>query len=283
MRFSKVVLFSSVFGLYAFSAQAQSALQMEIDALREDIQVLQRQAYRDKENGIVPASAQDVAVKMGQFDEDLRKAVGKIDELEYKIKNLEERINVINKDVDIRLKMMEGKPIEGDTGLGADKTTPAKFSAPVAQGAPKSIAGDAVSKGDDLPPVKTKTAEEIYQEGMDALKANNRDEAASKFTAVLTKFPEHKLAGNAQYWLGEAYYAKKDYAKAAVAFAKGYDKYKDGNKGADSILKLGMSMKELGKKDEACTAFTNLPKEFPKAEESVKVKAAQLAAELQCK
>ena len=283
MRFSKVLMLSSVFGLCAFSARAQSALQMEIDALREDVQVLQRQAYRDKENGITPASAQDVAVKMGQFDETLRQSVGKIDELEYKIKTLEERINVINKDVDIRLKMMEGKSIEGSAGLGAQATPAAKFEAPVAKGAPASIVGAEVSKGNDLPPVKTKSAEEIYQEGMDALKANNNDEAAAKFTTVLSKFPEHKLAGNAQYWLGEAYYAKKDYAKAAVAFAKGYEKYKDGNKGADNILKLGMSMKELGKKDEACTAFINLPKEFPKAEESVKVKAAQLAGELQCK
>ena len=100
---------------------------------------------------------------------------------------------------------------------------------------------------------------------------------------VLTKFPDHKLAANAQYWLGESYYGKKDYAKAAVAFAKGYEKYKDSNKGADNILKLGMSMQMLGKTEEACTAFVNLPKEFPKAPDNLKNKAAQLASELKCK
>lgn len=115
--------------------------------------------------------------------------------------------------------------------------------------------GDSITKGEDLPAVKTLSAEDIYKQGMTAINANENDLAAQKFTSILTKYPDHKLAGNAQYWLGEAYYAKQDFAKAAVAFAKGYEKYKDGTKGADNILKLGMSMEKLGKKQEACTAF----------------------------
>ena len=197
------------------------------------------------------------------------------------MKTKKKKINVINKDVDVRLKMIEGKPIE-DSGMGTNAPVK-KFDAPVAQGAPAAVVGGAIAKGDDLPKVNTKTAEQIYQEGMDAINAGKNDEAAEKFTAVLTKFPDHKLAANAQYWLGESYYGKKDYAKAAVAFAKGYEKYKDGNKGADNILKLGMSMQMLGKKDEACTAFVNLPKEFPNAAANLKNKASQMAKELECK
>lgn len=282
MKFSKILLLSTLFVMSSGAVMAQSALEQQIEALREDVQVLQRQSYRNKENGIAPASAQDVAVKMGQFDENLRQAIGKIDEMEFKIKSLNERIDVINKDMDIRMKMIEGKPIEG--GLGATNNLDTKkFQAPVATNAPKSIVGDSISSSDDLPAVKTNSAEDLYKQGMEALNSNNPDLAAQKFTSVLTKFPEHKLAGNAQYWMGEAYYAKKDYAKAAVAFAKGYEKYKTGVKGADNILKLGMSMKELGKKNEACTAFTSLPKEFPKAEQSLKDKAKALAAGLSCK
>ena len=282
MKVLKITLLASVMLLPALSARAQNAMQMEIDQLREDVQVLQRQAYREKQNGITPASAQDVAVRMGQFDESLRQAVGKIDELEFQIRKLNERLDVMNKDIDIRFKMYEGKPIEGG-GLGQAQAPAPKFSAPVASGAPASIVGASISKGEDLAPVKTQSAEEIYKQGMDAINAGRNDEAAQKFTAVMTKFPEHKLAGNAQYWLGEAYYAKKDYAKAAVAFGKGLEKYKNGNKGADSLLKLGMSMRELGKKEEACTAFKSLPTEFPKAEEATKTKAANFAKALECK
>lgn len=282
MKTAKILLMSSVLFLNAVPVRAQNALQAEIDQLREDVQVLQRQAYREKQDGINPASAQSVAVQMGQFDENLRKAVGKIDELEYKIKTLNERLDVMNKDIDMRFKMYEGKPLSGG-GMGAADTTPKKFDAPVANGAPASILGGAVSKGEDLAPVKTQSAEDIYKQGMTAINAGNNEEAAQKFTALMTKYPEHKLAGNAQYWLGEAYYAQKDYAKAAVAFGKGLEKYKDGNKGADSLLKLGMSMRELGKKDEACTAFKTLPTEFPKAEDVTKTKAANFAKALECK
>lgn len=282
MKTAKFGLMTMAVVLCASQAYAQSALQTEIDQLREDVQILQRQAYRNKQDELNPASAQSVAVQIGQFDENLRQAIGKIDELEYKIKTLNERLDVMNKDIDMRFRMYEGKPLESG-GMNNADTAVKKFEAPVAKGAPASIVGGAVAKGDDLAPVKTQSAEDIYKQGMTAINAGNNDEAAQKFTALMTKYPEHKLAGNAQYWLGEAYYAKKDYAKAAVAFGKGLEKYKDGNKGADSLLKLGMSMRELGKKEEACTAFKTLPAEFPKAEETTKTKAAGFAKALECK
>ena len=61
------------------------------------------------------------------------------------------------------------------------------------------------------------------------------------------------LAGNAQYWLGETYYVRKDYENAATAFALGYQKYPKSAKAADDLLKLGMSLGNLGKKPDACT------------------------------
>ena len=273
-------LMPSVMLFAAAPAGAQMALEDQIEALREDVVVLQRQAYRDKDAGISAGSSQEVIVRLGEMDENLRQSVGKIDELQYKIKTLEDKINLINKDVDLRLSQMEGKTVGG--GSGAAEQPAQKFAAPVAQNAPAAIVGAGITKGDDLAPVKTKSAEEIYQEGQAALKAGQNDEAAALFTSLMTRYPEHKLAENAQYWLGEAYYAKKDYAKSAVTFAKGYEKYKNGNKGADNIFKLGMSFKELGKTKEACTAFVNLPKEFPKAEQALKDKAAKQAAALKC-
>ena len=156
-----------------------------------------------------------------------------------------------------------------------------KFAAPVAKDAPKSIVGDSI-KGDDLKPLKGFDVKGIYQEGLEALKAGNDKLAEEKFNTILSRFPEDNLAGNAQYWLGEVYYGRKHFAKAAVAFAKGYEKYK-GPKGPDSLLKLGMSMRELKKKTEACVAFTSLPTEFPKAEAALLSRAKSEAAKLNCK
>ncbi len=277
----KWILGLSLMAFLPPSVSAQEALQQQVDQLREDVTFLQRQLYREHQDGIDLVSAQDMAIRVNNFDEDLRKAVGKVDELEFKIKQINERIDTLNKDFDVRFRMIEGKPLDG-IGKGVNAAPAPSFDAPVANGAPASIVGGAISKGDDLPKVNTRSAEDLYKQAMEAINEGRNEDAAQGFTSLMTKYPEHRLAANAQYWLGEAYYAQKDFAKAAVAFGKGLEKYKDGNKGADSLLKLGMSMRELGKKEEACTAFKSLPTEFPKAEAGVKSKAAEFAKKLGC-
>ncbi len=265
---------SAVFPCFA-NAASNASVQRQIDELKEDMKILQRKFARASSD-----ADENVVVQVGQMDEMLRQTNGRMDMIEHNIRQLEEKINMINKDVDVRLKMIEGKPIE--SGGMSNQNPSKKFDAPVAKGAPASVVGGKVSKGENLPDVKTKSAEQIYQEGLDAINGFKNDVAIDKFTSLLTKFPNDKLAPNAQYWLGEAYYGKKDYTKAAVAFAKGYEKYKNENKGADNLLKLGMSMQQLGKKEEACTAFVNLEKEFPKADEKLKEKAMQGAKDLAC-
>ena len=283
------ILYGAVLGLgmvlTALPAQAQSVgkLQREINELREDIVVLQRKAYRTQNDSqMAPQTAADMSLRMGQFDELLRDVIGKTDELEFKIKKLNERIDLLNKDMDIRIKMLEGKPLGAAGGGAAAGASGGKFAAPVAKSAPKSVTGDSI-EGSELKPLKSQDVNAIYQEGLEALKADKPEAAAKNFEMILSKFPNDKLAGNAQYWLGEVYYGKKDYQRAAVAFGKGYQNYKSSAKGPDNLLKLGMSMRELGKKEEACAAFQNLPSEFPQAEESVKTKAAAQAKAAGCK
>ena len=67
--------------------------------------------------------------------------------------------------------------------------------------------------------------------------------------------PQDYLAGNAQYWMGETYYVRGRYQDAAVTFAEGYQKYPTNSKAPDNLLKLGMSLGQLGKKADACVAF----------------------------
>lgn len=282
----------TVLSAVSFEAFAQSAnaAMDEIAILREDLKILQRQVYRSN-NEINPTSAADFAVKIGEFDEEIRKLTGRIDQLEFKIQGLEDKIDLMNKDIDVRIKMIEGKPINaGKAGVAEAGTISiskaaqsGKFSPKVATNAPKSVTGDSVAKGDDLAPVKTKSAADLYQAGLDALKTSDYATADQNFNSILKRYPDDKLAGNAQYWLGEVYYAKKDWQRAAIAFAKGIEKYKNGAKGADSLLKLGMSMKELGKKNEACQSFLSVKTEFPKAEATVLNRAAEEAKKLGCK
>lgn len=255
----------------AVKAQDVTVIMQEIDDLREDLKILQRQNYNGENS--------ELEVRFGHLDELVRTTAGRLDELEYKIKQLNEKIDLINKDIDVRMKLLEGKKISSNQVESIDNSP--KFSAPVAQNAPKALVGDAIADN-DLQPLAKPTAASIYQQGLEALRASNFVVAEENFEQVLKKFPNDKLAGNAQYWLGETYYARKDYGRAAVAFAKGYQGYSGNPKAADSLLKLGMSMQELGKKDEACTAFKSLKSEFPKAEKSLQDKAAEKAKKLGC-
>lgn len=267
----------------ALAQFGNTSLQREIDILKEDVAVLQRQNYKNKNSENNGKDENNSVVAQGAYDENLRKVIGKVDELEYKIKALNSRIDMLNKDIDVRIAMIEGKPISGGGGAGNLSANKPKFAPTVASEAPKSVVGDSISKNEDLAPVKGQDVNALYQEGLTALKANDYTLAENNFTLILNRFATDKLAGNAQYWLGEVYYGKKDYAKSAVAFAKGYQNYKTSPKGADSLLKLGMAMNQLGKKAEACTAFTSMKTEFPKAEKVTADKALEEAKKLDCK
>lgn len=263
-------------------AQELFGVQEQIDALKEEMIVLQRKIYRDSVDApIQNISSGQAEVKLGEYDEIIRTMNGKIDEMEHRIKQLEGKIDSLNHDFDVRFKLLEGKPIPAAEGGFVQQK---KFDAAVANGAPKAIVGEAISTGSltNLQPEKL-SVNELYTQGLEALKAGNSAEAEQKFGIILNRHPEDSLAGNAQYWLGEVYYKDKNYAKAAVAFGKGYENYKNGSKGADCLLKLGLSMMQIGKKEEACLAFVNLPQEFPKADSAVKSKADEEAKRNNCR
>ena len=273
-------------------AQSLGTLQREVEVLREDVEVLQRQMYRDKNDFGAPASSGNVQQRLSQMEETVRQVSGRMDELEYQLKKIDERFDLMNKDIDVRFSLLEGKPVKGKGAGTAPKTK--RYAAPKAQNAPKSVVGEAV-KGEDLAPLempkkeapkpeaKSRSVKEVYQSGLDAFNAQKYDTAEKEFELILKDYPKDKLAGNAQYWLGEVYFSRNDFAKAAVTFGKGYKNYKDGNKGADSMYKLGVSMQRLGKNAEACAAYQSLPAEFPKAEKALLDKAKKAAATLKCK
>lgn len=286
MKFVSALFVSTaaLLGSFAASAQEIIGIQEQIDSLKEEMIILQRKVYRDNTDANLNApSSSTAAVKLGEYDEIIRTMNGKIDEMEFKIKTLEEKINTMNNDFDVRFKLLEGKPITAGQG---SISTPKKFDSAVVKGAPKSVTGGDVATGELKslePETKIVSVDDLYKTGLEALKSGDSNAAERHFSEILEHYGSDKLAGNAQYWLGETYYVNKDFSKAAVAFGKGYQNYKDGAKGADSLLKLGLSMSQLGKKSEACSAFTNLASEFPKADKTIKDKAASEAKKLGCK
>jgi tol-pal system protein YbgF len=113
------------------------------------------------------------------------------------------------------------------------------------------------------------SARALFDEGQGELLQRDYAAAESAFRKLVEAYPDDPLAGGAQYWLGETYYARGQYKNAADAFLTGYKKYKSGDKAPDTLLRLGMALAELGQKDAACSTFGELGARFPKAPEHV--------------
>lgn len=94
------------------------------------------------------------------------------------------------------------------------------------------------------------------------------DLAITGFSNYLKYFPETELADNAQYWLGECHYAKKNYTKAAIEFHKVLENYFTGDKVPTALYKLGLSLLELKSVGQANKYFQELIDKYPHTQEA---------------
>lgn len=106
--------------------------------------------------------------------------------------------------------------------------------------------------------------------------------AESAFKQFMEKNADSPLAGNAMYWLGETYYVRENFRDAATTFLDAYTKYPKGAKASHSLLKLGLSLSALGKKEAACAALGELKQKFPDAEARILSRAATERKSLSC-
>ena len=143
--------------------------------------------------------------------------------------------------------------------LGADESQPAVHDGDAAQ--QDSI--ETVSLAPESP-------EALYEHSNESLLRRQFGEAEQGFRGFLEKYPDHNLAGSAQYWLGETYYTQGDYRQAAQNFLAGYKEYPKSRRAPDSLLKLGMSLNKLGQSQQACASFGAVGGQFPNAVDAKK-------------
>ena len=140
---------------------------------------------------------------------------------------------------------------------GTDAGTPSA-AAPVGTNAPTNTMGqlgNATALGPD----------DEYAQAFSLLKGKDYDAAQAAFEGFVKKYPDHNLAANAMYWLGETFYVRDNYEQAARIFAEAYQKYPDGPKGPDNLLKLALSLSGTGDKANACLTLKQIPRQYPAA------------------
>jgi tol-pal system protein YbgF len=105
-----------------------------------------------------------------------------------------------------------------------------------------------------------------YRAAVELVKAGKHDDAIAALRAFIARFPRHDYADNAQYWIGEAYYAQKDYTRALGEFRAVIEVYPRGNKVPDALLKVGYCYQAMGQGEKAHAVLEQVVTRYPKSE-----------------
>lgn len=168
-----------------------------------------------------------------------------------------------------------GAPVQPPSG---GTLTPPGFPAAPAEFA-GGATGPAPGAGMMLP---NGSATEQYNYAFGLLKQADYPAAEAALHAFIEQHPKDAMAGNAQYWLGETYFARNKFIEAASIFAEGYKRYPKGPKAPDTLLKLAMSLGQANQKQNACVALAQLDRDFPHQSGAIKDRAAAEKKHLGC-
>ena len=223
-----------------------------------------------------PAFAQEAREAIGQHSNPTEERLNALESALEQLTGDFEQQKVLTQQLNKRLEAIEKNkiPTQTTTAPAANTSATGEAQTPL----PSDAATPPAQTGD----LASGTAEDAYNTAFAKLKRADYKGAATDFTAFLKKYPENALAGNAQYWLGETYYVRKEYNNSAAEFLKGYQQFPKNTKAPDTLLKLGMSLKALGNKEQACKAFVRLPTDYPTASPALRTRAEQEKTKLAC-
>jgi tol-pal system protein YbgF len=262
---------------------------------------------QDGRGGNSGPSALGTDVRLDQLEDQQRQLIGQIEQLQNVINQLGSRLDKLSSDIDLRLNALEhpvvpaaspspaaptpaaaapaGPPPKGAANAAPPPSPPPSGSMgtgngvlgtlPASEAPGGANAATTATSGVANPPSATPaTPQDQYNRAFGLLQRADYPNAETALRAFVKQFPKDPLAGNAQYWLGETYYVRKDWNDAAIAFAEGYQKYPKSSKAMDDLLKLGMSLANLGQKSNACAAYARLDHDFPAAPAPIKERNA---------
>lgn len=275
-----------------------------IDRAQRELTTLQRHVYQNKElsssegqsTSILTTDATLTArqsIRISQLESEISRLTGRIEKIDFLLSRIESRLDRLVADLDTRLALLEEEdsPVVKSDGLLPPSSDSTSVAPPMSSATRPGILGtipknlavtsprgpiaaqsetNSVAAAYELPPGTPKSQYEYAVSLM--LKQQNFIRAEKALEAFLEKHPQDGLASNAQYWLAETYYVRKNYRDAAFAFAEGYQKYPKSRKASDNLMKLGMSLSRMEKWEEACTAFSRLLSKYPEATDRLKAR-----------
>jgi tol-pal system protein YbgF len=226
------------------SKKANADLLLRIENLQTEVRTLRTgmEEYKDlskKPSKEMDRLKEDIALRTKALEDKEKISDERDKNLEERLKGIEERL----KGLDAKISQIASKQSEIEGSLRAKET---------------SVEGKGVSgRAGDL----YKDAYETYQKG-------DYEGARRKFEAFLKQYPNTELSDNAQFWIGETYFAKKDYEKAILEYEKAIAKYPEGDKVPAALLKQALAFLELGDKTNGRNLLKRVMDRYPQSEQA---------------
>jgi tol-pal system protein YbgF len=209
------------------AGQAQAGLFDDDEARR---QLMEFRAATESQFDTQAKAQLDLAGQIQRQTDEIAKLQGLIETLTYELETAKKRQQDFYIDLDTRVRKLES----------AAAAAPAETPAPAAgtAEAPKAAAA--------APAANPAAETQEYESALGFFKSGKYKEAATAFGAFLQKHPESSLAPNAQFWLGNAWYAQRDCKKAIEAQNQVTAKWPESPKAPDAMLAVATCQQELG-------------------------------------
>ena len=309
-----LVIISLIIFLNFASAEEEEiylkAISDQIQVITKDLKTLEKAVYQKsdiaspetlnsiKSDGLNEDIMTKHLLKLNEIEDQFRELTNKFEEVNFKLDKLSTRVTKIQSDSQLRFSDLENgtisttkekkitlpgstKPQDFGAAPGYQTSNlPKEQSINSIESAQTVITEEPEKKQSLLP---NKPAEEQYEFAVSFMKIGDYETAEFALREFIDKNKAHDLAGSAQYWYGETFRIRQLYSDAATAYLDGYQNYPKSKKAADNLLKLGITMVQLGEKDQGCKMISGLKKEYPKASKSVLQKAQYEQKKFKCK
>lgn len=256
------------------AAQTPAPIDRRVDRLEREMRAVQRQVFpggSGQQGQIlqpeivpetspadapgVPASSplSALSARVSSLEAQLSELTGQSEQAQFRLRQLEQRLDQMAQELARRPAVPVAPPVLEPTVTSPDAAAPRP-----GRPARESAAADPARAGRVAAVVRPDTgnaAEDGYSYGFRLWQAQLYPEAQAALKAVADANPDHRRYSWAQNLLGRAYLDDGKPALAAIAFYDNYQRNPDGERAADSLYYLGVSLTEQNKRTDACRVF----------------------------
>ncbi len=291
-----------------------------LELIQKDIKTLEKAIYSGSielntnslNSSNLDANVEDVLtrhlLKLSEIENQFQQLTNRFEEMNFKLDKLSTRLSKVQADNQIRFQDIENTITSGEdlktltkNNIDQNDESLPGSSTPQDLGSISYKDTDTNETTQQIQSVETtgtivtetfQTEEKIlpnvdpkkqYEFATSFLKVGDYPTAERAFREFVLENPNHELAGNAQYWYAETFRIRQLYTDAASAYLEGYQKYPKGEKAPINLLKLGVSMVQIGEKDQGCKMINGVEEQYPKANQSVIQKAKYESQKFECK